>query len=262
MAVILFLLSQIGSLSHAYERQTLQALSSPADRSGPETIVDLTTAIQQALEYHPSIVSALRRRDSSGENVQVAKAQYYPQISGGLSSDYNRYRTGRFEKSYLSSVHINVSQVLYDFGKISGSVRKAEYVERADGVVADLNVEQVARETARALIESVRFDRLTTLAAEQAVQVERLVDLVKQREEKGASTRSDVLQALARLDAINAQRVSLETEREGWLREVLLLLGAETPGISVSIGSVPDNLLRACINRWMWMRRLRFNWHI
>lgn len=208
--------------------------------------VDLRHAVERAIVQHPSLLSARGRHESSLENIDVARSQYYPQVSGGLGSDYNRYRNGRYDESYLHSINLNVTQVVYDFGKISSAVDKAQYAAGAALAQAGLTTEQVAREASRAVIEAVRYSRLSELAAEQAEQVERITELVQHRAQMGASTQSDVLQARSRLDAIQAQRVVLETQHEGWLRDLTLILGYETVITQAQVGDPPAGLQQVC----------------
>jgi adhesin transport system outer membrane protein len=54
------------------------------------------------------------------QKVDVAKAKYYPQISAGMNNGYSNTYS---DAGYTPSLVVSVSQMLYDFGKVSSSVR-------------------------------------------------------------------------------------------------------------------------------------------
>lgn len=243
MALVYVMLG-VSSLAHAQH-------GSVSGENYPDHVehyeIDLYDAVRKSVRQHPGVRGALGSLESSRQSIGVARSYYYPQVSGGLGADYNRYRNGRYDEKYLHNINLNVTQVVYDFGKTSHTVDKAEHAASAAQAYTELTVEQVARQAARALIEAERYGRLSELASSQVEQVRRLTDLVKQREQKGASTLSDVLQARSRLGSILAQQVSLDNQRDAWLRDLALLIGYETNVSGVSIGEPPATLDQICL---------------
>ena len=49
----------------------------------------LAEAVLTAAQWHPSIAEAVGNLYKQGEGINVARAGYYPQISGGLRTGYD-----------------------------------------------------------------------------------------------------------------------------------------------------------------------------
>ena len=74
--------------------------------------IDLKDAVLTAVQRRPEISQSISSLSSQAANIDVAKAQYYPQISGGFgTADLTKGEHGR------QVVSLNATQMLYDFGK-------------------------------------------------------------------------------------------------------------------------------------------------
>jgi adhesin transport system outer membrane protein len=74
--------------------------------------IDLKDAVLTAVQRRPEISQSISSLSSQAANIDVAKAQYYPQISGGFgTADLTKGERGR------QVVSLNATQMLYDFGK-------------------------------------------------------------------------------------------------------------------------------------------------
>lgn len=161
----------------------------------------LTQAVRLAVEWHPSIGEAIGTLYQQGEGINVARAGYYPQITGGIR--------GGFDSSYdgngtSQALNISLKQMLYDFGKVDSAVDVAKArVARSQAQVL-LNIDQVARDTSYAYLEVQRYQRLLQVAREQIKGIAGIADLARQRSDMGAATRSDVVQAKSREDGARA----------------------------------------------------------
>ncbi|EXA54858.1 outer membrane efflux family protein, partial [Acinetobacter baumannii 984213] len=79
--------------------------------------LDFTGAIYQALQRRPEITESIAMIAGQSASIDVAKAAYYPQISGGITTaDLTSGERGR------QLFTISASQMLYDFGKVKRSV--------------------------------------------------------------------------------------------------------------------------------------------
>lgn len=215
-------------------------------RLGKGVELTLQEAVERVVAYHPGLISALGYQESAQEMIDVAKSNYYPKVSGGVSSGYNRYRSGRYEDKYLQNLDLNFQQLIYDFGKTDNTVKKAEFGDLKAEARTNLVLDQLIRETANAALEAVRFKGLTGLAEEQVQQVSQLTSLVEQRYEEGASNLSDVLQARSRLDAVEALVFDVEMQYQKWLQELALLV--QLPDITdVSLMGFPDAFAQSCV---------------
>jgi adhesin transport system outer membrane protein len=74
--------------------------------------INLKEAVLTAVQRRPEISQSISSLSSQAANIDVAKAQYYPQISGGFgTADLTKGERGR------QVVSLNATQMLYDFGK-------------------------------------------------------------------------------------------------------------------------------------------------
>lgn len=69
----------------------------------------INQAVQRAIQWHPDIAEAVGKLLEQADQVDVAKAKYYPQISGGMN---NGYSNSYSEKGYSPSFVLSVSQML------------------------------------------------------------------------------------------------------------------------------------------------------
>ena len=222
-----------------------------ADHDAP---LSIKYVVDRVLARHPGRQSALGYEASAREMIDVAKAHYYPQVSGGVSNSYEKYRSGRYDEKSLQNLDLNVQQLLYDFGKTANSVKKAEFGDLKAQARTDLVVEQLVREASSSVLEAVRNEGSLSLAQEHVQEVEQLTRLVEQRHNKGASNLSDVLQARSRLDSVQALVLNVEAEYQKWLQEIELLTQLQEVS-AVSLEQFPVELNHSCtISQINWER--------
>ncbi|WP_421021737.1 TolC family protein, partial [Klebsiella pneumoniae] len=80
-------------------------------------------AVLQAAQWHPSIAEAIGNLYKQGEGINVARAGYYPQISGGIRTGYD---TGCGGGRNGQALNLSLKQMLYDFGKVDSAVNAAQ----------------------------------------------------------------------------------------------------------------------------------------
>ena len=199
--------------------------SDPASGQGTEAAsVTLESAVQEALSWHPSLAEAIGRLNASSEEIAEAKAGYRPKVEAGIGGGYD----SSLLHGWRPRATISASQMLYDFGKVGSAVARAEagtHVREAQVLQA---VDNLIRDTSYAVIEVQRAEVLHQVALDQLANLENINRLVRHRFEKGAATRSDALQALARVQAAEATIQEIEAERERWSSTLLHLLGRRT----------------------------------
>ena len=198
-------------------------------------------AVLMAAQWHPSIAEAVGNLYKQGEGINVARAGYYPQISGGLRGGYD---TGNGADRSSQALNLSFKQMLYDFGKVSSSVdaARARVARSQAGIL--LAIDDIARDTARAYIEVQRYQRLLKVAREQIQGIGGIVDLAKQRSDMGASTRSDMVQAQSRSEGATATLQEFKAQYARWQATLTSLLGRRTPP-AVSDAAAPT-LTQAC----------------
>ena len=202
--------------------------------------ITIDQAAREAVSWHPSIEEAKARLDERGEQVDVAKAGYLPQINGGIGTGYNNLNQSRWRPR----ANLSVSQMLYDFGKVRSSVDSAEAGTAIGEAQLLLSVDTLIRDTSYAVIELQRNEALQAIAAEQLDSVGSIHALVQRRFEEGAATKADLLQAEARVQAAQARIEEIEAEEQRWQTALAHLLGRDAaPAISPQL---PDGFMQYC----------------
>lgn len=214
-------------------------LSAPALASDGR-VLTMQDAVEAALAWHPSIDEAVQRINAQGEEIDIARAGYRPRISGGIGTGYQSNTVN----GWRPRASVTASQLLYDFGKVSSTVRFAEAGARVSRSRLLLSVDSLIRDTSYSLIESQRAVALLVVANDQLIELRAIEQLVRLRFERGAATRSDALQAQARVTGAEATIQQIEAERDRWESNLAYLLGEEK--IAGVVGDVPDWLESSC----------------
>lgn len=213
----------------------------PAGTSKVIEELDLVSAVHRAVEWHPSISESVGVLQRERENVRAARAGYFPQVGvnlvAGRDSEDNRGGDGHV-------VQIYASQMLYDFGKVSSEVDLATAEMQRSRALVLQTIDTVARDTAQAALEVQRYQALLKSAREQIDGVSAIVALVQMRSDRGASSRSDVLQAHARLEAARASKQRVEAQLSRW-RSTLQYLTGTGAGFTLSM-EIPVDISNAC----------------
>lgn len=206
-----------------------------SEHKGP---LSLETAVRKVVNWHPAVTETIGRLRQQTESVNEARAGYLPSLSWGLDSSYDR------SDRYSPDLNLSVSQMLYDFGKVDNRVKiaTAGIAGRKSQVL--MAVDDLAREAAYAVIEIQRNRALRAVANDQIVDVKAILELVRSRTDKGASTRSDLLQAEARVQAAEATRLEIEGQLSRW-EAVLSNLSGINGGVVVT-DAVPGWLSSSC----------------
>ncbi|KAA0970601.1 TolC family outer membrane protein [Aureimonas fodinaquatilis] len=201
----------------------------------------LEKAVVRAVDWHPTISEAASRTNQAGDEIDVARAGYFPQVRGGVSSVHDdASRRGNWNPQ----LSVTGSQMLYDFGKVSSSVAAARAAHDASRSSLLITVDDVILETAAAMVEVYRNRELAAVAQDQVRGIADITDLVHQRTDRGASTRSDAVQANARLQAAQSTELQIRADQERWESELVSLIGADSlPGLAPRL---PASLATAC----------------
>lgn len=207
----------------------------------PATPLTLEGAARAAVQWHPVVIEATGVLGARGEEVNAARAGYLPVISAGVGSGFDNRVSG----TWRPRPQIGASQMLFDFGKVRSAVAAARAGTRAGRAELLLAVDTLVRDVGYALVEFQRALALHAVAVEQAARIREISTLVGQRADRGAATRSDALQAQARVEAADATLAQVEAEQRRWASNLAYLLNRETPPATVS-ADVPEWLMQSC----------------
>lgn len=203
--------------------------------------VTLEAAAREAVAWHPLLSESAGALHAREQDVAVARAGYSPQISAGLATGYD----SRLTADWRPRPQVTASQMLYDFGKVSAAVDGARAGTRIGEAQLRLAVDGLVRDTGYAIIEVQRGEALHGIALDQLERIRAISDLVDSRVAKGAATRSDGLQAQARVEAAIATLSQIEATRRRWSSNLAYLLGRPAPPAKVD-ADAPAWLMAAC----------------
>jgi adhesin transport system outer membrane protein len=203
--------------------------------------LSMQQAVRDVLAWHPDLAGAVASLNARGEEVAAARVGYLPRVSAGLNTGY----ANRLGSSWRPRPQVSASQMIYDFGKVASAVEAARAgtkVGRADLLIA---VDGLIRETGYAIVEVQRNAALYDIAQQQSARIREIGALVGNRFAKGATTRSDVLQAQSRIAAAQATLAQIDAERRRWASNLAFLLGRQEQVASVA-SAVPEWLMQSC----------------
>ncbi|SFR76215.1 TolC family protein [Sphingomonas jatrophae] len=209
-----------------------------ATRDGPITLPD---AAREAVAWHPAVTEAAGILGARGEEVNAARAGYLPQVSAGVGSGYDN----RVRGDWRPRPQVGAQQMLFDFGKVRSAVDAARAGTRIGRAELLLAVDTLIRDTGYAVIELQRAAALRIVARDQLASIEQISQLVADRSNKGASTRSDALQAQARVEAAQATLTQIEAEQRRWASNLAFLLNRDAAPQSVA-PDVPAWVMESC----------------
>lgn len=226
------------------KQQTLPDLTGRVNisRYGPPPgELDMNAAVQRAVQWYPDISAEISKLFTQASKVEIERARYYPQISGGFNNGIsNTYA----DHGYSPSLVLSVSQMLYDFGKVDSAVRAANAAVAAQQATVLLTIDKIAHDTAAALVEVQGYQELVKIAREQLIALNAISRLAHSRSDEGASSQSDVVQTEARIEGARSTLTQYQASLERWRATLSTYLGWEqTHAVS---GEFPRVLNAAC----------------
>jgi len=202
----------------------------------PVSQLSFNETILRALQRSPDVSQSVSVLAGQGAYIDVAKAGYYPQLSGGLSTgDLSSGERGR------QLISLNATQMLYDFGKVKSGVDIEQAKLAAEQANVLLSIDNVAYETANAIVNIKRYQEITQIAQQQINGISRIAEIANLRAQAGISTQADPVQARANLEAAQANLVVQQTQLKKFQQKLRTLLGADVTGQDWAI---PERVVR------------------
>lgn len=251
----------ISSQGIAGQQQDLPSLDGSSslqlDAAAPGTLT-LNDAVNRAVAWHPAIREAIGKLAGQAEQVNVAKAKYYPQISAGVNNGYSNTYT---DSGFSPSLVLSISQMLYDFGKVSSQVRaeNAGVAQQQANVL--VSIDNVGHDTAIAMIQVQLWQQMVDIAKEQLDALSKIGALTQQRNDEGATSMSDVVQTNARIESARSQLIQYQSNLESAQATLMSWLGwnslngisTEFPGKlgnSCDVAQPDDRLVPSVLASW------------
>ena len=202
------------------------------DAQMSERVLSLDQAVSMAVRSHPSIADSVATLAASTSAIDVARGGYFPQVTAGLGGG-NSTLTGSG-----NTTSVTVSQMLYDFGKVSGAVDQAKADVKKQQALVLKQIDTIAEQTAEAVINVHRYQVLEAIAKEQVAAVQKVLLMAQLRANAGVSHRSDPIQAESRVQNARANLTQVRAQRAQAMERLRTLIGARFNGV---IAPLPDD---------------------
>ena len=197
--------------------------------------ISIYDAVKIAVLRHPNIAQSISSLSSQNANIDVARAGYYPQLTGGLAT--GDMTTGEAGRQLLT---LSATQMLYDFGKVKSGVN----VEKARLQVAQANVlvsiDDISTQVVTAIVNIRRYQEITRIAREQIKGISRIGEIANLRANAGISSQADPIQAQSYIESAQSNLIAQETQLSLYKQRLRTLVGRD---ISSSRLEIPDSLI-------------------
>ena len=199
--------------------------------------IDLVDAVKIGVQRNPEISQSIASLAAQNSNIDVAKAQYYPQLTAGIST--GDLTTGERGRQLLT---LSATQLLYDFGKVKSSVdtQKAKLiVEQANVLVS---IDDIAYQVASAVINIERYQRISQIGEQQVAGIQRILDIANLRANAGISSQADPVQAESYLQSAQSSLIAQQSLLRQYQQRLRTLLGFD---VSNKNWMIPENLVQS-----------------
>lgn len=228
-------------LSDTQQLPSLSGRVAPVAGNAAPGTLQLSDAVNRAVSWHPIVGEAVGKLYAQSDEVEVAKAKYYPQINAGMENGYTHDGS---DNDFSPSLVLSLSQMLYDFGKVASQVRaeNAGVAQQQANVL--VSIDTVAHDTAIALVQVQTWQQMVVTAKEQLDALSSIGRLANVRHEEGASSLSDVVQTDARIEGARAQLMQYQASLDSARATLMSFLGWSS--LNRVSNAFPDTLARSC----------------
>lgn len=177
-----------------------------------ETRAYLEQIINQALAYSPEVKVAGAASSAASYDIDQVKGQRWPQVQLGTTAPMASFGGGSTPgQKHLgdSSLAVNITTPIFDWGRNSESVDSATQQAKASMYQYDYTRQQIAFSTVTELIDFSRFRQNQTITMHYVERMRKLVNMLSDITETDAGRYSELVQARAKLLSAEAtmQRV-------------------------------------------------------
>ena len=202
-----------------------------------ETLKEVVTF---AIETHPQVLGAAKRKDAADSAISAARGGYFPKIDYLLGSGREHTKNAITLVTNPNWVEMNrkqegmiLNQMIFDGMGVSGEVDRRKAISDSSAHRVYSAAEDTALQTIDAYLDVMKNVELVSYAKENLAAHNRTFDQVKLRADKGVGRRADLEQIDARL----ALAISNLAAAESTLRD------AEIAYLKV-VGKMPISLTR------------------
>ncbi len=189
------------------------ALLVAAPSAWSEPVTSLSEAISRSVVENPEVKASWYTFEAAGDARRAGQGGYYPRVD--LSAQVGHERLDRSDAAEISydpwNVRLSLTQMLFDGFSTRNEVARLDHMRKVRYFEFRKTSEEVALETTRAYLDTLRYQQLVDLAKENYVQHKQVYDDIQQRTEAGISRRVDLEQASARLALAEANLLTEAT---------------------------------------------------
>jgi outer membrane protein len=221
-------------------------------------------AVEAALEDNPQLLAAIRQRDATRFDVNVAKAQRLPQVAAVAGPTYFNFlgslpaaaAIGRGQSGQGATAGLQLTLPLFQGGRPGAQVRQAQALRSQAIETVTATERQVIAQT-RSAYASWRSSNEVIVSSEAAVSANRLsLEGVRAENSVGTRTILDILNAEQEL--LNSQVTLVSARRDAYVAGFALLAAmgdAEAQDLGLDGGPLYDPVtnyrrVRRSINDW------------
>jgi adhesin transport system outer membrane protein len=202
--------------------------------SASASAVTLQEAIDTTVNTHPDVLAAGNERNAVSEEINQAKAGYYPTLdltlgSGFENSDNSTTRgAGRGHDSLnRNEASLQLRQMLFDGMATKNEVKRQKARTNARAYTVFGEAENAALRATDAYIEVLRRQKLVDLAQQNYQAHEKTHDQIRLRSDHGVGRRSDMDQSQGRLALARRNLLAEESNLRDAKIAYLIVVGIE-----------------------------------
>ena len=193
----------VGDQLIAYLAQAARWVDQPASRLG---LGALSPKVRAAVLAHPEARLASEQRETAALAKREAFAGFLPQVSANVETGNRNTDLVNTPWSYVpahqdnsKAIAITGRQLLYDFGAVGHQVDARGALETAAAARSQVRRSELALRAMNAWLELFRGQQTLEVSRMNVLSRRQILSFVDEREQLGASAKSEVLRARARL---------------------------------------------------------------
>lgn len=202
--------------------------------------LSLEQAILRAFARNPQIAQAAAQIRIGASELKLAESAWMPQIAlnGGIGRQ-NQSDTSA-TRGRTTSAGVSLTQLIYDFGKTSGSIDEQHHLSEAYRYQLYSIMTGVGQQTLLAYLQVKRYQTLSASAARHIASLEAVKAIAQMRAQAGLNSQSDVLQAETRIAGTVATLEQYRAQQRSALAQLTVLTGV----VPAQLPDLPQTLLQ------------------
>jgi len=209
-----------------------------------EPVSSLHEAISRSVVQNPEVTASWYTFEAAGEEIRAGEGGYYPRVD--LTGQIGHERldvSGSSDISYDPwSARLSLTQMLFDGFATKHEVTRLGHISKVRFYEFRNTSEEVALETVRAYLDTMRYQQLVDLATENYVEHRTVYDDIEKRTKAGIGRKVDLEQASARLALAEANLLTEATNLHDVSARFQRVVG-ELPSPTLSVPQMPDSLI-------------------